>query len=107
MEEPANDTCARGEIARFPVKGAGNSLKRSPPGHRPGQGQLIGVFEVPSNGQAVGRPCDRDTYWRKGPLQINRSRLSLYIRVGGDDHLGDALRADPLQQLGNVNLLRS
>ncbi len=81
-------------------------LEGPPAGHGPGQGELIGVFEIAPHGQPVGGPGDPGREGRERSLEVERRRLALDVRVGGDDDLADGLIPHPVQQLLDVDLLR-
>src|SRR5712692_9569886 len=69
--------------------------------------QFVGVLEVAAHRQAVGGPRDFDPQRRELPLHVERRRLSFYIRVRGDDHLGHAFLTRTVEQLRNVDLVRA
>src|SRR5437588_5694831 len=75
--------------------------------HRPGQRELVGVFEVAPKRQSMGGPGDLHAQGGEGPMEVGGGRLAFDVGIGGDDHLFHPTTGDPLQQLRDVDLLRA
>ena len=67
-------------------------LQLAASGERAGQGRLVRELEVSAHRQALGEPGDADAHRLEQPHQIERGRLALDVRVGGDDDLLDLAR---------------
>src|SRR5207245_4246705 len=79
-------------------------LERPPPGEGPGQRELVGVFQLPTDRQPVGEPRGFDLKRCQLLGQVGGRRLPFHVRIGGQDHLRDRLPPPPRDQLSNLQL---
>src|SRR5215212_4932633 len=81
------------------------ALQLTSTGEGPSQGHLVGVLQIPADGEAAreGRHPDRQVLdllrYKQG------GRLPRRVRVGRDDELGGAFVADTLEELGYPQVL--
>src|SRR5206468_10453944 len=71
-------------------------------GHR----DLIGVFEIPADGQPEGQP--RGAYFDRAELlgEVKRRRFAFHIRIRGDDDLPYAAGPHAAEHALDVDLVR-
>src|SRR5450759_4711934 len=71
------------------------------------QRDLIGVLQVPPDGQARGQPRHLQSHRDEHPSEVGGGRLPLDVRVHGQDHLGDRAVGQPGHQLGDPQVVRT
>ena len=69
-----------------------------------GERDLVGVFEVSSDGQARGEPRDRHAQGHEEADEVGGRGLSLDVRVGGEDDFRDGAVAQPLDELADAKV---
>src|SRR5574341_471321 len=70
------------------------------------QGNLVGVFEVASDGEPPGDAREPHAQRAEQPGQIERGGLALDVRVGGEDHLAHGPALQPQQELAHLEIVR-
>lgn len=91
---------AGGKVAAT-ERGHGSEL--SPSGERPGEGDLIGVFDVATHRHAESQPGHSDLVLFEESSQVKGCGLTLDIRVGGQDDLFDTV--EPTQESSHPDLV--
>ena len=71
----------------------------------PGQGRIIGKFQMAAHGDAIGQPGHLDLKGLQKPGDIHGGSLPLRVRVGGHDDLGDAALGHAVQQGADVQIV--
>src|SRR5665647_95211 len=71
------------------------------------QRDLIGVLQVPPDGQARGQPRHLQSHRDEHPSEVGGGRLPLDVRVHRQDHLGDRAVGQPGHQLGDPQVVRA
>src|SRR5258705_1028712 len=70
------------------------------------QRDLIRVLQIAAHRNALRDPGDADAERFYQPRDVERGRLALHRRIGGDDHLLDSL-PEPRHQLPQLQLIRT
>src|SRR5262245_50393520 len=85
-------------------------LQGRPTCEGPGNGRLIRVFELTTNGQAGRDPRYGHPERLDRPRDVHRGRLTVHRRAGRDDDLthpgAGRGRADPAHELGDAEVVR-
>jgi len=69
----------------------GHESDLSPTGKGPGEGDLVGVFDIPTHRHAERQTSDQDLVLFEESCQIKSCSLSFDVRVGGQDDLLDPI----------------
>src|SRR5215207_10131416 len=82
-------------------------IDRSSPFKRPSECDLVGVLEITAYWKSTSQSGDAQPHGPQQPAQVGRCRLTLEIRVGGQDDLGHLTAGEPLHQFPDPQLVRS
>src|SRR6202521_5842250 len=99
--------CQRSGTGGFERSTASLAIDLATALERANQRHVVGVFEVAANRQAAGDAGHHRHMRSEQVGQVHGGRLSLEVRIGGQDHLLDPAGGHPHDQFAGSDLLRT
>src|SRR3954454_21587536 len=85
--------------------GRPSDIEQPPPLESAAERELVRVLQIPPDRQPGGQPGDAQAHRLEQTREVGGRRLTLEVRVRGQDDLGDLAGREPCDQLADVQVV--